>query len=51
MEDEDGGYNIYINQDLPREQQIAALVHELKHIRKKHFYRTISRSQAEQEAR
>lgn len=33
---EDGTYNIYINEKLPEEKQKAALRHELKHIKCNH---------------
>lgn len=34
----DGTFDIYINSTLPEELQQKALDHELKHIRKDHFY-------------
>lgn len=35
---DDGTFDIYINSRLPEELQQKALEHELKHIRKDHFY-------------
>lgn len=35
---DDGTFDIYINSVLPQELQHKALEHELKHIRKDHFY-------------
>lgn len=35
---DDGTFDIYINDVLPEELRQAALEHELKHIRKDHFY-------------
>lgn len=35
---DDGTFDIYINSRLPEELQKKALEHELKHIRKDHFY-------------
>lgn len=34
----DGTFDIYINANLPEELQQKALVHELEHIRRDHFY-------------
>ena len=49
-EDCDGNYNIYVNSLLSKEQQIETALHEIRHIRKKHFYRDISVEFAEIEA-
>ncbi|MBQ3504266.1 MAG: hypothetical protein IJA75_06155 [Oscillospiraceae bacterium] len=38
LPNDDGTFDIYINARLPEELQRAALQHELKHIRKDHFY-------------
>ena len=38
LPNDDGTFDIYINAKLPEELQRAALQHELKHIRKDHFY-------------
>lgn len=36
--DEDGDYNVYINARLSIEEQRKAYRHEVRHIRKSHFY-------------
>ena len=38
LPNEDGTFDIYINSNLPEELRQKALEHELKHIRKDHFY-------------
>ena len=38
LPNDDGTFDIYINSNLPEELQHNALTHELKHIRKAHFY-------------
>lgn len=38
LPNDDGTFDIYINERLPEELQREALEHELKHIRKDHFY-------------
>lgn len=38
LPNDDGTFDIYINARLPEELQQKALDHELKHIRKDHFY-------------
>lgn len=38
LPNDDGTFDIYINSNLPEELQNRALEHELKHIRKDHFY-------------
>lgn len=38
LPNDDGTFDIYINSNLPDELQNRALEHELKHIRKDHFY-------------
>ena len=38
LPNDDGTFDIYINARLPDELQQKALAHELKHIRKDHFY-------------
>jgi hypothetical protein len=38
LPNDDGTFDIYINERLPEELQQKALEHELKHIRKDHFY-------------
>ena len=38
LPNDDGTFDIYINKRLPEELQQKALEHELKHIRKDHFY-------------
>ncbi len=35
---DDGTFDIYVNVNLPEELQRRAIDHELKHIRKDHFY-------------
>lgn len=35
---DDGTFDIYINEVIPQELQQRALEHELEHIRKDHFY-------------
>ena len=34
----DGTFDVYVNASLAQELQIAAIEHELNHIRKDHFY-------------
>lgn len=36
--DENGDYNIYINDRLSHDQQSVAFRHEVEHIRRGHFY-------------
>lgn len=36
--DSDGNYNVYINIMLSSETQSKAVRHEIKHIKKEHFY-------------
>lgn len=38
LPNDDGTFDIYINERLPEELRQKALEHELKHIRKDHFY-------------
>lgn len=38
LPNDDGTFDIYINSDLPKELQHKALIHELEHIRRDHFY-------------
>ncbi|MBQ3146833.1 MAG: hypothetical protein IJB91_03800 [Oscillospiraceae bacterium] len=38
LPNDDGTFDIYINSNLPEEVQQKALVHELEHIRRNHFY-------------
>ena len=38
LPNDDGTFDIYINEHLPRELQQKALEHELIHIRRDHFY-------------
>lgn len=38
LPNDDCTFDIYINSNLPQELQQKALEHELKHIRKNHFY-------------
>lgn len=38
LPNDDGTFDIYINERLPEELRQEALEHELKHIRKDHFY-------------
>ena len=38
LPNDDGTFDIYINERLPEELRREALEHELKHIRKDHFY-------------
>lgn len=38
LPNDDCTFDIYINANLPEELQFKALEHELKHIRKDHFY-------------
>jgi hypothetical protein len=47
--DEEGDYNVYINDQLSYEQQLQATEHELKHIYKNHFYVSNSVEQVEKE--
>ena len=35
---DDGTFDIYVNNNLPDELQDRALAHELEHIRRDHFY-------------
>lgn len=35
---DDGTFDVYINSNLPLERQGKVLVHELRHIKKDHFY-------------
>lgn len=37
MEDEDGIYNVYVNDDLDPDAQDRAIQHELEHIRRGHL--------------
>ena len=48
--DEDGNYNIYINERLSYDEKRKALKHELAHARLNHFSRDITVAQAEREA-
>ena len=48
--DENGDFNVYINNNLSDEAQRAAFQHEKRHILKKHFYRYNSVTECEQEA-
>ncbi len=50
LPNEDATYDIYINQDIPDEWQQQALVHELEHIRRNHFYDDLPVGVSEQEA-
>ena len=38
LPNDDGTFDIYVNGNLPDELQQKALDHELRHIRKDHFY-------------
>jgi len=38
LPNDDGTFDIYINENLPEELQHRALTHELEHIRRDHFY-------------
>lgn len=38
LPNDDGTFDVYVNATLPEELQIAAIEHELNHIRKDHFY-------------
>ena len=38
MVDEEGDYNIYVNPSLSHEEQRKACRHEMRHIKKNHFY-------------
>ena len=48
--DEEGNYNVYINDRLSYEEQKEVLDHELKHIEGDHFYDTRSVEELEKEA-
>lgn len=37
--DENGDYNVYLNDKLSRDAQADAFRHEIEHIRQGHFYR------------
>ena len=47
--DENADYNIYINDRLTCEQQRLALIHELMHIKREHFYSSVPTSEIEKE--
>ena len=49
--DDEGLYNIYINEGLTAEGQRRVLRHELAHIRLNHFYLDMPLAMKEQEAR
>ena len=36
--DSEGDYNVYLNSRISRARQLAALEHELEHIRRDHFH-------------
>lgn len=38
LPNDDGTFDIYINENLPEEMQNRALEHELEHIRRDHLY-------------
>ena len=38
LPNDDGTFDVYVNANLPDALQIAAIEHELNHIRKDHFY-------------
>ena len=38
LPNDDCTFDVYVNLNLPEELQVKALEHELKHIRKDHFY-------------
>ena len=48
--DEDGNYNVYINEELTYEEQQRVADHELEHIKRDHFYQDIPVIQCEDEA-
>ena len=48
--DENGDYNIYINARLSNDNRRIAFDHEIKHIKKSHFYTDKSVEQCEREA-
>ncbi len=49
LPNEDDTFDIYINQNLPYDTQLAAFKHELTHIKQEHFYvdRCIARIEEE----
>lgn len=47
---EDGSFDIYVNEHFDESRRIAALEHELEHIRRDHFYSDITLAQKEAEA-
>lgn len=51
MPNDDGTFSIYINSKLSPAERRRTIRHELAHIRRNHFYRQISKAQAEKEAR
>lgn len=46
--DAEGNYNVYINQELPREPMIKAYKHEIQHIKDDDFYNSKSVRDAEE---
>ena len=48
--DEDGNYNVYINARLSNDNRRIAFEHELKHIKKSHFYTDKPVQECEREA-
>lgn len=48
--DEDGNYNVYINARLSFDERKKALAHELRHIKKDHFFDDRTIAELEKEA-
>lgn len=48
--DEDGNYNVYINARLSFEERKKTLAHELRHIKKDHFFDDRMIAEIEKEA-
>ncbi len=48
--DENGDYNVYINENLTYEEQLKSYKHEKKHIKKNHFYQDKAIDKCEKEA-
>lgn len=48
--DDNGNYNVYINANLSIEEQKKAYIHEIRHIKKNHFFIQKAVKDCEQEA-
>ena len=49
--DENGDYNVYVNVKLSTEAQKQAFRHEVKHIKKNHFFQNKPVKECEEEAK